>query len=175
MNDAVEAVLLGYEKPGEDFSENWHLLNDCRTNEEMKLAFKYSSYTYTGFNAFEELRLAILIGNFEIPEYFFGNRRWFIDQLAYEPDKARALYLRGLYFFLKAENLHMKGDKAARDLLIGRTGAAVQLYLSLRHNPDEVRYKKAKKLFDLIRVKSVEWYGQKIKPFPEKSFSNKVK
>ncbi|MCM8536614.1 MAG: hypothetical protein NE334_11820 [Lentisphaeraceae bacterium] len=175
VNNVIEAVLLGYEKPGEDFRENWVLLNNRRSDFEIKENFSYMGYYRSRVQAFEELRLAILIGNTEVPEYFFRDRWRFIDRLNYEPFKAKALYLRGLYFFLRAENLQMRGDEAARDLLIGKTGAAVQLYLSTRYQPDDETYTKAKKLFDLIGVKSEEWYGRKLKAFPEKPAPKKSK
>ena len=166
--DVVESKLLGDPADPEIFRESWQKIRNLRPVEKT-----YYTFWLGGFSVdilFEETRANILIGHNE-PSIKMLNKLYTNILNRYRDELQNAylshfFYLKGLHLYLQGENKHMLG-KDAFDIITGKNGAAVQLYLSGLKFKENKWSLKAKKLYQQIQADTLERYGRRMKDYPE--------
>ena len=166
--DIVEAKLLGMPTETQNFNYYWQKIRNLRLDQDRHYTFQLGVFSMDIL--FEETRAHVLIGNNNQALRMLNELYSYIEKISdpyeYNLNMSHFYYLRGLHFYLQGENKYMLGHNAF-ELITGRTGAAVQLYLSGFKYGKTKWSLKAKSLYQIIQQETLERYDRKMKNYPE--------
>ena len=176
VTESVEAVLLGFKKPNENFNRDWKKVNNLKekfldriTDLQWAEEVPYQELMFQ----LEELRLHILAGKVTIVNkafpiikqhifrYIDKHKSDKVDSSPFDDLLGKFYYIQGVHRFIIGKEKQLK-DLEARDDFIGKKGAAVSLYFSAQKGGSSTWVEKSKKLYKYLQENSEKWFDVKI-------------